>query len=608
MNYAFLLLASFSVSYCSGAESYFDTVQDDYSLKYHLNERIHILELYNISRDEPELGNLLKLSWRRDDPLVFFSSLLDDLTNEKNDYKILFRPLVLFLDRKFKEFDHDFQDEFDINSFASFDRNFATRLAQICTRKKHFHLAFHFLKDAPEDLVECFSEVENRKELMEFFKLNPNLAIEFNKALLKNDNSSLSRWIAKNNNSSLSRWIAECIIYWAPEEFYIDMVATAPKLLTHLNDDLFLSLEISESENLRIFTQMKKLFTDFWLPRIDKSNENLKREYTFYNLLNEFRFGPEEKRKLSLLKFGHNNLPVLAKAALLCNKKDLFLLMCDRYSGILNEVLRMKNLNGTSIQANNFKPIFELIKSRKNDTESESIFYLDFILKFYAISHFKIENDRVIIEFKALKNLLELGFSPIIRANMKNHPRVELFINSVFEHMKAFDEETITSFSTDYVISQMFKRNNFASIELIEFISKSPNLIKFFQNFNIKFLLAASTTENLKRFFSLPNFNGLNQILKLDNPTSDHLITLKSEEEIKVFEGLSGKTVPQFYLDYQKNPKRSKWVMNEIDYSQWRLVLAYWIKSEERDRIKEITSPIIKEMLKFEFPEEMKNL
>jgi len=43
--------------------------------------------------------------------------------------------------------------------------------------------------------------------------------------------------------------------------------------------------------------------------------------------------------------------------------------------------------------------------------------------------------------------------------------------------------------------------------------------------------------------------------------------------------------------------------MTECDYFRWRTVFSYWIKdSDQKERIREISSPAIIKMLRLEFP------
>ena len=48
--------------------------------------------------------------------------------------------------------------------------------------------------------------------------------------------------------------------------------------------------------------------------------------------------------------------------------------------------------------------------------------------------------------------------------------------------------------------------------------------------------------------------------------------------------------------------------MTEWEYFNWHLALAYWIKGDQRQRIKEITSPAIIKLLRLEFPVETTDL
>ena len=72
----------------------------------------------------------------------------------------------------------------------------------------------------------------------------------------------------------------------------------------------------------------------------------------------------------------------------------------------------------------------------------------------------------------------------------------------------------------------------------------------------------------------------------------------RAKKPMKLIEQLASKTVAQYYFDCQIGSRKMSRDMGETDNFKWRLAFSYWIKSDQKERIREITSPVIIKILK----------
>lgn len=76
----------------------FRIFHENYTLKQFAMQRFNILELSHVNENEPELVSILDLSWSAN-PFIFFCALIEDIMSGKRPFKVLFRPLIAYLDR-----------------------------------------------------------------------------------------------------------------------------------------------------------------------------------------------------------------------------------------------------------------------------------------------------------------------------------------------------------------------------------------------------------------------------------------------------------------------------------------------------------------------------
>lgn len=270
-------------------------------------------------------SSLNYLSWCRNAPVIFSFSLIEDIMRRKQTFRDNEVPLVaLYLYVVFKNFDSGMQSKVlnylkgkNYFSFESF-------LADFCAKNGHFYWAFAVVQNDPIELTRCFSRAENKKAMMEFFKSNPELVVQYKQAFPKHCKYyERGNWFYPSYN-----WIEDCIKYDAPEDFYVDLLnvitnfglSDASNFLIH---NLFLSVEIPESEYPLFYEKIKKILNEHLRLSLEE------RSFIFYTLLNEIRFSENASSFYSITFKSEFEMFSIAMAALFGNKRELFFDICD---------------------------------------------------------------------------------------------------------------------------------------------------------------------------------------------------------------------------------------------------------------------------------------
>ena len=583
--------------------NFFEMFHSKFSLKHFVSRNFYIPEFESVKENEPELAGILNLSWSRHDPFAFFGALMEDISSGKKPYKVLSRPLLILLSRTFNELNMEHQQCFKTYVETKFKCSFEIHLANICVKEGHYDLAFGFLNDYPEDLVKLFSKVNDGEKMTKFFKSNPHLAVQYERALISTEiaelnaiNADIFKW---DDALASFYWIRDCIIYDAPEYFFIGLFDFKPSLLKCIIDTLLEKFGDmpSESEFPRIHIQMRRLLDVHVRPFLDEA------AYEVYKLIIAIRFGPEDFHQLDHLNFNEKGIILIAKMALFGNKLSLFLEIFDKHNTyyvsygrwykIMDSLVNMMRYNDFSLQKNNFKLIYQLIASSSSSIHFTTADYLYSLAKLYAIEGLKWERNQVIFQFVALKDLVTLGFPQKIHVQLQTRDETSWFMQDLFSCMKVFNEDTISSLLDDYEKCPNSRRLHYVSPalpDLLELISKSPNLIEKFIKADIKF--------NVSYYLDLPNFGNLIKIVGIITFDPKSIPQLKNKEHLRLIELLRKKTVAKYFLRVDTLTQ-----MTECDYFRWRTVFSYWIKdSDQKERIREISSPAIIKMLKLEFP------
>jgi hypothetical protein len=392
---------------------------------------------------------------------------------------------------------------------------------------------------------------------------------------------------------------------------------------------LILSINVSETEYPRIHYQVSKIV------RIYSAELTGPRMLEFLEIINNIRFGHFDSAELTDLRIleyfktinnirfsfdwkvlhecGKKNFQ-LAKAALLANKKDLFRSICSIFNlSPIGEDLdafdRFKDgFSLENYQVKNYKIIFEMIQENhpENIIESNERL-LSFIMKFYAVKFLKLNAPGVVtFEFEVSEKLLDFEFPPVLHIS-QNCDKVEGFIKWVFWHMNVISESTLTTFIPDLVeysritsIPTMFVTSG----QFIEYISKLPNILELLIDKKIKLSINFRVT-NIENYFNLPNFELTRQIVaEWIYFNLYHLSKLKTKEHLEKFEVIQGEKVSSYFLIWEGSPL----VWGKFLYFEWRPFFAYWIKGSDKERIKEIQTPKIIDILKLDFPDDAKKL
>lgn len=559
----------------------FKIFHEEINLKHLVIKRFDTPEFENVDKDEPELVGILELAWCSHDQFILFRCLMEDITSEKGKpFRNLFRPIVLYLIRIFSKLTNDQKSNY--TSSLSDRSTFEHKLASICANKGHLDLAFDLIKDDPIYVKKYFSSIENRPAVMTFFKENPQLAIQYGQAcLLRGDEDYIEKYVLR----FAYKWVAECLIYDAPKEFYAELLHLKPFILRYLEKDLFHSHDIPESEYSRIHLQFRKLLHDYFLPEIDQYKD-YKRDFSYFNLINDLRFG-----ETKLLDYVIDDVDVmfnLSYAALIANKTD-HINKKTLDIRVFDEFGKIKNLNQ---KMTCFKIFFELMAS-KVEIFSQPYYYTNLLFNFYALKTIKPINSEVYFVFVAPKNLLFLGFPKLLSIGISSNNYLALnIINNVLNCTKIVNEDTEDIFDLKTCLNR--NEQYTLSFEVFEYISKTPRLIEKFIFENRKFKINPKEFEDYTKYFNVPNLEMMSKIITL---SKYYPSKLKSSKQLMAFEEMTGKSIVDIVLSEPIS-----------DYFKWRVVFAYWIKGDQKERIRDIKAVEILNLLKLEFPIEMNEI
>jgi hypothetical protein len=566
----------------------------------------------SISDNEPELQNIMRLSWISHDYFLCFTALMEEVVSEKKSYNVLLRPLILHLFGTFDALGCQERLRYSLYFYNRFRTLVERYLASFCAKKGHFDLVFEIAGNDAKVVKELVLNVENREDLMELLRANPLYANQCLNALLADG----------DKYKSSGSWISECIINDLPLSYFEELFISDHEAFESMTNYLFFSVNVPEFEYGRIHNQVSMIF-DIYLGEMPMIVD--------LRMINDIRFGLFDLNdfhaavNLDLIK-DKTQFYLIAKAALLANKRDLFLDIYEKYKpifGFMSHIVDFMNLNFNSLQAKSFKIIFEMIQAEshrnfqmiqadpdnisnsiqpyRNNIFESSYSLLSFVTKFYAVKSLKLEGNLVTLKFVVSKNLLEFGFPSDLEI-FKPFDHVYNFIDAILTFTTVFNESTIISFIPDLMkfhenISRPKKYFN-ASIELIEFISNSTNLLQLILENGIKF----NVNENLERYFNMPNQEIFNYY-----ESYQELPKLKTKDHIGKMELIEGDSVDEIYRK-REGFLSSKWRYAKLMYFEWRTVFDYWLNHRAGNGMRQIRIPEFIEMLKLEFPNQTKEL
>jgi hypothetical protein len=582
-------------------------------LKKQVEQVFNISGLENVPDNAPELAGVMRLFWTSHDPFLFFAALMEDVVGGKKPYEVLFRPLMLHLIRTFRALADGKKQEYIQYVHNRFQITVEEYFARICVRKGHFDLVFDIATDDPQVLTEL-DYVENWDLLIEAFRHNNGFAyqyLEHLKYIIRTDYNTVSL------GKTVGRFIAECIINNLPQSYYEQIFSIDHWYLTCMINHLILSTNIPESEYGRIHTEI--------FIHLDKYSRGLLQKFPIFvtaKMITDIRFGTvdlEEFKSLESKCMQSLTMQVLiAKAAVLANKQELFNYIYTNYEVIMSEfVIFRKLINVNDLQTKNFKIIFDTIQADSNLARNADLNISYFVMNFYAIHHMKFEENSVIFEFIASEKSLEFEFPKVIRIE-KELNDAKGFIEYIFWNMTVFNESSVNALIPDLIeynnrlITSKFEINLMASYEFMELLSNLPNILELIRGNGIKFYFS-SDIETMEKYFNLPNFELTSQIVNWSDKHFSKLNELKTRDHLGKMEIIQEKRVGESFL--QLEPPSTGNGINllqhenaELKYFEWRLVFAYWLKTNLGHGMSQIRTAEFIDMLKLDFPDETKDL
>lgn len=171
--------------------------------------------------------------------------------------------------------------------------------------------------------------------------------------------------------------------------------------------------------------------------------------------------------------------------------------------------------------------------------------------------------------------------------------------------MKVVDEETFSSFLSDYAKCPKIEEALPISIEVMELFANAPHLVEKAMNLGITFQFKQIIFKNLKGYFNLPNFDRTSFMVEPVSFYHNVITDYETRKDLEKIEKIESKPVADFFLKQEQMEPKD---LTECDYFEWRLVFSHWIKGDQKERIREIISPAIIKMLRLEFPLEMKKI
>jgi hypothetical protein len=233
----------------------------------------------------------------------------------------------------------------------------------------------------------------------------------------------------------------------------------------------------------------------------------------------------------------------------------------------------------------------------------------------------QIENweNLVIFEFIASEKSLEFEFPKVIRIE-KELKDAKSFIKYIFWNMTVFNESSVNALIPDLIefynrlITSKFQFNLMVSYEFMELLSNLPNILELIRGNGIKFCFS-SDIESMGKYFNLPNFELTSQIIKWSDNNFSKLNELKNRDHLGKMEIIQKKRVGESFLQLEPpltgNGNGINLLQHEnakLKYFEWRLVFAYWLKTNFGHGMSYIGTPKFINMLKLDLPDETKDL
>lgn len=155
-----------------------------YLLKHYITEMLKISEFESIQNDEPELKKLYSYKWARYDKFSLFRCLIEDISTGKKKFHVLLRPLLKYLVRIFKELNDQERPGYLMYLYRTSPlSDIENILTKICTLHGQYDLTIK-LEPYPLYWNKYFLSVKNKESLLEFFKSNHHLGLQYKRSFM----------------------------------------------------------------------------------------------------------------------------------------------------------------------------------------------------------------------------------------------------------------------------------------------------------------------------------------------------------------------------------------------------------------------------------------
>ena len=588
MKYAILFNVFFAV-YSFASTS---ICKSDLSADILGNISCYLKKSLDIEKNDPILRTILNISWFSRNDFHLYLALSN---NFRPFFDQLPRPFILYLARISARIDNKDQ-EIAFNSHI-YSHRFMT--AMYFTEKCQFDLAFEFLKDYPYAITKWYSILENRAEFFEALKADPSF-VEVIKNALKS-----------NFTFNTVRWLTDCIVYDAPDNFYLDFFDERPRVLESL-DEFLIQSDIESKEYPRIYKKLKWLNSEYFLSRFNQQDENNIKTNIYNNLFYDICFGTEDVEIDLASSLKSSEIYFLTKSAFHFKKEPLFSKMLDKYkvelAEYIHEILILEEEYYSIKSAADLEfilIILEVAEESVREVIIKSDIFLGIIQTHYLTKSISYHENQYKFEFINPKAISEAKYINANTVKLEISSPNDLGFMSFYTwaNMKTFNEELFVNFLSDFEKLPLKKKSFKISIEFFKFITEASYLTDSIIKMGIKFSFEKDT-EAIDEILKFPNLEVLKQILDI-NWIEKHFKPLKTKSEYEKFEEITGKSVVDHFFR-EVNSKSSS--LNDNDYFKWRSLFIYWINGSEKMKIKGITSPAILNLLKLEFEKEMNEI
>ena len=117
-------------------------------------------------------------------------------------------------------------------------------------------------------------------------------------------------------------WVFDCILYDAPDNFYMDYLNEYPNIILNFRNYNLASLKVSSDEYPRIYNLLKRLLFEYFWSQVDQNDERNIEIHNEKNLLFDILFGPQDI-EIDINLISSDIAYYFVKIALIANKQAI---------------------------------------------------------------------------------------------------------------------------------------------------------------------------------------------------------------------------------------------------------------------------------------------